>query len=867
MVGLSLQNKLKETVLAPRQAPRIMFLALAALLMFTLPNVGAAGYPPPLLLSFDVEDEGDIAALNQLNLREPASYFITGQFAQKHPEFVKKLAAQGTIGSHSYAHPHSTRIKPAAVRADLAASQKAIKAATGRSPVWFRAPYLEYDETVLKIARELGFRFDSSESERWLHQKILAEFPISLNSTAKVLFSDYDIFTTYGMDAELALDLLKENYRARSTTGRPFVFLLHPRIIAEHAQTLHQFIRYVKAQGGQCLTFDQYQQKNLAHRPRQKGVRIDLRRGVPDPEQYAQALVQAGITDAFLMATDRRGQKYYPQAKAAAKTGETAFVQWQRRLKKAGVRVHAWISVNRNTRRAQQFPKQAMTSADGKNSAQWLSPSHPATHRHLQLIIRELVAGSDLDGIHLDHIEYPSLDYDFSDAAVQAFHKETGFAVVPKNPADQLQGRQHNAWIAWRLQQIARLVKGAAETLRLQNRKNIVLSAALRSRAANDFKVMETTGQDYRLLAESLDMLIPFEDEPRASQDKPPLKTFISTTRFLIGEKVLLIGIPISGDLDITQSQGKDFMPTVASSYYGTQGIVFSPAPNFDRTGQHANPLSAGLPQLLKQTEEIWREAAQRPASYSIAPSEALSLTTRSDRAPGARMWLKRGAMVVAVIGLVTVAALISRRYRKARSVAKVANIRDRRRDLPDGVVSPSWNRLDQAIAKGAITGKLTCEVAMLLRQYDPVNVSQYRVAMILDIIASESRPMNVSALMKLDVKIPGWQVLSMRYIEEALLLGYIVLEGGCAALSPKGHDEIQKIKSNGYSREYWMFVERRLHETLVASCPDCHAANVTHWFWPTFTCFKCNREVSLASCTDIVCRSANVALDQYKLA
>lgn len=227
-------------------------------------------------------------------------------------------------------------------------------------------------------------------------------------------------------------------------------------------------------------------------------------------------------------------------------------------------------------------------------------------------------------------------------------------------------------------------------------------------------------------------------------------------------------------------------------------------------------------------------------------------------------MWLAIAAAVIAALGLVTVLAFISRRYRKDRRAASAGH---RRRHRPGTAGLPDWRRLDQAIARGAITGHLTSEVALLLRQYDPVNVSKYRVAMILDIIEAERRPMNVSALMELDVKIPGWQVLSMSYVEEALLLGYVVLQEGSVALAPQGRDAIRKIKSNGYSREYWMFVERRLHESLVASCPHCHAANVTHWFWATFTCFKCHREIALASCTDIVCRTAHIALDQHKLA
>ena len=416
----------------------------------------------------------------------------------------------------------------------------------------------------------------------------------------------------------------------------------------------------------------------------------------------------------------------------------------------------------------------------------------------------------------------------------------------------------YDDWVAWRRQQIERLVRSAAQTLQRRNRSDIALSAALRPQALSDFKTMETIGQDYRVLAIDLDMVVSFGFARGPSQETPPIEAFIRAVRFHIGSKPLLIGIPISGSQTASGPEDDDLVDQLAASHFGTQGIVFGPAVASDGTDMAIAPSSDVFPQLLRQTEAVWQAAEQHAVSFASMPREA------ADHPSGAWKWFKLGGGIIGAVGLSTVVFLMGRRYRQSKTV-----VSDSRHDpaAPQQAIAKDWNRLDQTIARGAITGPLTSEVAMLLRGYDPVNVSKYRVAMILDIIDSERRPMNVSALMGLDVQIPGWQVLSMSYIEEALLLGYIVLEDGSAALSPKGQEEIKKIRSNGYSRDYWMFVERRLHENLVASCPKCHTANVTHWFWSTFTCFKCNREISLASCVDIVRRSAQVGLDQHKLA
>lgn len=39
--------------------------------------------------------------------RTPATFFLTGDFADRHPAVVRKIAAAGHgLGNHSYSHPH-----------------------------------------------------------------------------------------------------------------------------------------------------------------------------------------------------------------------------------------------------------------------------------------------------------------------------------------------------------------------------------------------------------------------------------------------------------------------------------------------------------------------------------------------------------------------------------------------------------------------------------------------------------------------------------------------------------------------------------------------------------------------------------------
>jgi len=69
----------------------------------------AAANPAPVLLTFDTEQNADVAALKTLDIKVPATYFITGAFAGAHKELVSELSLAGhTIGSHSQAE-HSSR--------------------------------------------------------------------------------------------------------------------------------------------------------------------------------------------------------------------------------------------------------------------------------------------------------------------------------------------------------------------------------------------------------------------------------------------------------------------------------------------------------------------------------------------------------------------------------------------------------------------------------------------------------------------------------------------------------------------------------------------------------------------------------------
>jgi peptidoglycan/xylan/chitin deacetylase (PgdA/CDA1 family) len=111
-------------------------------------------------------DGGSIAAftpemldiLRQHKVR--ITIFITGQFAERHPELVHQMIADGhEVGNHSYGHPDFTKLDADTMRRELARTEEIIYEATGiTTKPWFRTPYGARNPHVLDVAAREGYR-------------------------------------------------------------------------------------------------------------------------------------------------------------------------------------------------------------------------------------------------------------------------------------------------------------------------------------------------------------------------------------------------------------------------------------------------------------------------------------------------------------------------------------------------------------------------------------------------------------------------------------------------------------------------------------------------------------------------------------
>lgn len=98
--------------------------------------------------------------------RTKATFFILGWIAEKRPELVRQIAADGhEIASHGYSHQLVYDMTPDAFRIDIRRSKALLEDISGTTVSGYRAPSFSITDAslwALDIIRDEGFTYDSS---------------------------------------------------------------------------------------------------------------------------------------------------------------------------------------------------------------------------------------------------------------------------------------------------------------------------------------------------------------------------------------------------------------------------------------------------------------------------------------------------------------------------------------------------------------------------------------------------------------------------------------------------------------------------------------------------------------------------------
>lgn len=83
------------------------------------------------------------------------TFFMVGDWIRKYPDEVKKIAEKGhEIASHSNTHPHVNNLTYEKNIEEIEKSNDEIEKITGTRTNIYRTPYGEYNDTVLKAAKD-----------------------------------------------------------------------------------------------------------------------------------------------------------------------------------------------------------------------------------------------------------------------------------------------------------------------------------------------------------------------------------------------------------------------------------------------------------------------------------------------------------------------------------------------------------------------------------------------------------------------------------------------------------------------------------------------------------------------------------------
>lgn len=173
-----------------------------------------------------------------------ATFFVLGKAAEKYPELVKAIQADGhEVACHGYSHQMVSKMDLEGFRQDLGRSVRILKSITDKDILGFRAPSWSFDKSTswaYPILTEQGFKYSSSvfpiktflygfpDSPRFPYRVgDILEIPMSTLRLAGRNFP----FSGGAFFRFLPLSIIEKGIKSINKKGQPVLIYLHPREI------------------------------------------------------------------------------------------------------------------------------------------------------------------------------------------------------------------------------------------------------------------------------------------------------------------------------------------------------------------------------------------------------------------------------------------------------------------------------------------------------------------------------------------------------------------------------------------------------------------------------------------------------------
>lgn len=198
----------------------------------------------------------------------PATFFIPGDTADRHPQQTKAIAAAGhEIGHHGYCHEPPPGLSLNEEREMIARGIDALERQTGRRPRGYRSPAWELSENTYALLAEYGIEYDASQlaSDRpyWVYDNGKATNIVEVPGAWELCDSSLFMFALNpymrGMAAPSdVLEIWQGDFDGMYEEGgdAAFVLTMHPQISGRHhrIQLFEQLIRHMLSCEGVWFT-------------------------------------------------------------------------------------------------------------------------------------------------------------------------------------------------------------------------------------------------------------------------------------------------------------------------------------------------------------------------------------------------------------------------------------------------------------------------------------------------------------------------------------------------------------------------------------------------------------------------------------
>lgn len=194
----------------------------------------------------------------------PATFFVPGDTADRHPEVVRTIVDAGhEIGHHGYLHEPPHLLNPEEERTMIERGLEALDRITGKRPRGYRSPSWELSKSTFSLLEEYGFEYDASllgtDRPHWVmdgsRRTTLVEVPSAWELTDSGHFMMVPAAGLVGGKAPSQVEeIWREDFNGLYEEGRDacFVLTMHPQIIGRphRMRLLERMIQHIRGHEG-----------------------------------------------------------------------------------------------------------------------------------------------------------------------------------------------------------------------------------------------------------------------------------------------------------------------------------------------------------------------------------------------------------------------------------------------------------------------------------------------------------------------------------------------------------------------------------------------------------------------------------------